>query len=196
MTPDETTTADPVEDPRVAHTRKVVLLAAIELLEREGHEAVTPLRIAECTGIARTTIYRHWPERRDLIADAIEAHQLDWSFETSGDLRGDLKRYLDRVVARLTAGPLPPFFVALIERAEHDEEFADIHCRMADRRSRPIVAILEAAIERGELPSDLDVPAAVATIDGPIFYRRLIRREPLSDSFVAGVIEGFLARFE
>jgi hypothetical protein len=100
------------------------------------------------------------------------------------------------VVARLTAGPLPPFFATLIERAEHDEEFADLHCRMAELRSRPVVAVLEAAVDRGDLPADLDVPAAVATIDGPVFYRRLISREPLTDEFLEGVIDGFLARFD
>lgn len=193
LTLDEPATS---EDPRIAHTRKVVLAAAIELLRAEGHEAVTPLRIAECTGIARTTVYRHWPERRDLIADAIEAHKPDWGFESSGDLRADLTRYVDRVVTRLTSGPLPPSFVTLIERAEHDEEFADLHCRMADHRSQPIVAVLEAAIARGDLPADLDVSAAVAAIDGPIFYRRLIRREPLTDAFVTSVVDGFLARFD
>lgn len=127
------------EDPRIAHTRKVVLAAAIDLLKSEGHEAVTPLRIAEHTGIARTTIYRHWPERRDLIADAIEEHKPDWGFESSGDLSADLTVYLGKVVARLTSGPLPQFFVTLIERAEHDPDFADMHCRMAEHRSQPLV---------------------------------------------------------
>ena len=183
------------EDPRVAHTRKVVLAAAMELLTSEGHEAVTPLRIAESTGIARTTIYRHWPERRDLIADAIEAHRPDWQFESSGDLRTDLLCHLQRVASRLDAGPLPPFFATLIERAEHDEELAELHCRMADRRTRPVVAALEAGIERGDLPVGLDVSAAVAAIDGPVFYRRLISREPLTDGFVADVVDGFLARY-
>lgn len=183
------------EDPRVVHTRKVVLGAAMDLLRSEGHEAVTPLRIAECTGIARTTIYRHWPERRDLIADAIESHRPDWQFESTGDIRTDLMHHLERVVARLNAGPLPPFFATLIERAEHDDEFAELHCRLADHRSRPVVAALEAAIERGQIPADLDISVAVATIDGPVFYRRLVSREPLDDTFIASVVDGFLAQF-
>ncbi len=185
----------PQEDPRVVHTRKVVLSAAMDLLLSEGHEAVTPLRISDCTGIARTTIYRHWPDRRELIADAIREHKPDWAIESSGDLRTDLRRYFDHVVARLTAGPLPPLFATLIERAEHDPEFADLHCRIVDHRSRPLVAILEAAIERGELPGDLDVSAAIGTLDGPILFRRLITREPLSDEFVDWIIETFLGRF-
>lgn len=183
------------DDPRIAHTRRVVLAAAIELLKSEGHEAVTPLRIAEQTGVARTTIYRHWPDRRDLITDAIEEHKPDWNFESCGDLRADLTMYLNQVVTRLTSGPLPQFFVTLIERAEHDQDFADMHCRMAEHRSRPIVQVLEAAIERKELPADLDVPAAIAAINGPVFYRRLITREPLTESFVANIVDGFLARF-
>ncbi len=195
MTLEESISRHTTDDPRIAHTRKVVLAAAIELLKTEGHEAVTPLRIAERTGIARTTIYRHWPNRRDLISDAIEAHKPNWEFETSGDLGADLTSYLNQMVARLTSGPLPQFFVTLIERAEHDEEFADMHCRMAEHRSQPIVAVLESAIARGELPKDLDVPAAIAAINGPVFYRRLITREPLTDSFVATIVDGFLARF-
>ena len=184
------------DDPRVIHTRRVVLAAAMELLRSEGHEAVTPLRIAERTGIARTTIYRHWPERRDLIADAIQAHRPDWQFESTGEVRADLVRHLERVVARLNAGPLPPFFATLIERAEHDQELAELHCRMADHRSRPVVMALEAAIERGELPADFDTSGAVALIDGPVFYRRLISREPLDNDFIATIVDAFLARFD
>jgi AcrR family transcriptional regulator len=184
------------EDPRVTHTRTAVLSTVMDLLRSEGYEAVTPVRISDATGIARTTIYRHWPNRRDLIADAIAAHKLEWQIESSGDLRTDLRTYLQRVVTRLTAGPVPPFFATLIERAEHDEEFADLQCRMAELRSRPVVAVLEAAIERGDLPADLDVSAAVAAIDGPVFYRRLISREPLTEQFVESVIDGFLARFD
>jgi AcrR family transcriptional regulator len=183
----------PSEDPRVAHTRRVVLGAAMDLLRSDGYEAVTPVRISEATGVARTTIYRHWPDRRELIADAIELHKPDWHIESSGDLRTDLTTYLQRVVARLAAGPLPPMFVTLIERAEHDEEFEQLHCRLAGRRSQPLVAVLDAAVERGELPADLDRSAAVALIDGPVLFRRLVTREPLDDDFIAGVVDSFIA---
>ena len=181
------------EDPRVAHTRKVVLAAAMELLRSEGYEAVTHVRVSEATGVARTTVYRHWPDRRELIADAIEAHKPDWNIESSGDLRTDLQRYLRRVIDRLTAGPLPPMFVTLIERAEHDEDFEQLHCRLAGRRSRPLVELLDAAVARGELPSDLDRSAAVALIDGPVFFRRLVTREPLGEDFVDRVVDTFIA---
>ena len=81
------------------------------------------------------------------------------------------------------------------ERAEHDEEFAALHCRMADHRARPVVSALEAAVGRGDLPQDIDLSATVALIDGPVFFRRLISREPLDDTFINSVVDGFLARY-
>ena len=51
-----------------AATEEQVLVAAFRLLAEEGPQEVTPVRIHAETGIARTTIYRHWPDRVELLS--------------------------------------------------------------------------------------------------------------------------------
>ena len=58
-------------DPRVVRTRRDVLAAAREVLLEEGWEGVTVSRVADRSGYARTTLYRHWPQRLDLLRDLI-----------------------------------------------------------------------------------------------------------------------------
>ena len=59
-------------DPRVAHTRSVVLGATVEILAEEGFERLTVEAVAERSGVARSTIYRNWPERSDLLSDGFD----------------------------------------------------------------------------------------------------------------------------
>jgi AcrR family transcriptional regulator len=103
--------ADTVEDARVARTRSDVARAALEVLTREGSDAVTHARIAEIAGYSKTTLYAHWPARFDLIAVALEGIGEMPHHERSGDLRTDLigeltvfrqavvEMHLDRILA-------------------------------------------------------------------------------------------------
>ena len=61
------------ENPRTTRVRRIVLEAATELLIEEGHSAVTPHQVSKTTGIARSTIYRHWPDPDSLLIDAIDS---------------------------------------------------------------------------------------------------------------------------
>jgi hypothetical protein len=58
-------------DPRVARTQATALGAAIELLAERGYSGFSVEGVVERTGVAKTTLYRHWPTRDDLLAAAI-----------------------------------------------------------------------------------------------------------------------------
>lgn len=102
---------DGVQDARVARTRGDVARAALEVLTREGSDAVTHARVAEIAGYSKTTLYTHWPARFDLIAIALDAIGDMPHHERSGDMRADLigelkifrqavvEMHLDRVLA-------------------------------------------------------------------------------------------------
>lgn len=98
-------------DARVARTRSDVARAALEVLTKEGSDAVTHARVAEVAGYSKTTLYAHWPARLDLIAVALDAIGELPHHERTGDLRTDLigeltifrqaviDMHLDRVLA-------------------------------------------------------------------------------------------------
>lgn len=69
MTIDLTTPTEPALDPRVQRTRQRVLDAADSLLLEGGPRAVTVDAVVARSGVAKTTVYRHWPSHQDLLVD-------------------------------------------------------------------------------------------------------------------------------
>jgi len=171
----------------------VVLDAARRLLVDEGSEAVTPLRISEMTGVARTTIYRHWPDREQLLLETLAAEEPDHPSSRTGNLREDLITFLEHVARRIGRRPMAPLLAAMAERAQRDPETASLQRDRLEHRMEPLREILEAGIETGELPGNLDVGATVARLAGPLFYQRLIARGAAGRELITSLVDTFLA---
>jgi AcrR family transcriptional regulator len=93
-------------DPRVERSREAVLDAGVELLLEGGLHAVTVEAIVERSGVARSTVYRHWHSRNDLIVDTVNRVMPpapDVLFE--GTLRERLRTLVEARVDRLQALP-------------------------------------------------------------------------------------------
>jgi AcrR family transcriptional regulator len=60
--------------PRDQHADAKILKAAMCLLEKHGFRAVTLEGIAEEAGVARTTVYRRWPNKAAIVMDAFLTH--------------------------------------------------------------------------------------------------------------------------
>lgn len=165
-------------DPRVARTRARVLEVGRRLLDEEGPDAVTHLRIGEITGIARTTIYRHFPDPESLLA-AVLADGDDARPDTSGPqldtgtLVGDLDAYLDVVRRRAGGRGRDGHRLGhLLSHAERHARFAEMRDHRMRRLLTPLEALLTRARERGELDHDVDAADAAAELLGPLFFRR------------------------
>ena len=61
-------------DPRMARTRERVLGAAWELLNEVGFDGVTVELVSERSGVARSTLYRHWRSMPEVLRDALAPH--------------------------------------------------------------------------------------------------------------------------
>lgn len=163
-------------DPRVARTRATVISVGRELLDRDGPDAVTHLRIGELTGIARTTIYRHFPDPETLLAAVMadgdeRPEEPDGRFDT-GTLAGDLDVFLDLVRQRAGRGRDGHRLGHLLSHAERHARFAEMRDRRMDRLLLPLDGILHRARERGELDHTVDPADAAAELLGPLFFRR------------------------
>lgn len=181
-------------DPRVARSRAAILAATSALLVEGGFSGVTIEGIAERAGVAKTTVYRHWKSRSQLVFDAFESmlEPGHGGRAISADVRGDLASILRGLIRGLTVTRWAPAVSALIEAGDRDPELQALVREFLAQRMRPFRKVLGAAIERGELAPDLDIEAAVDMLAGPIFFRRLVSREPLPLEFAERVVEQFL----
>ncbi len=168
-------------DARVARSREAVLRAVLEVLAERGSAGCTMEAVACHAGVAKTTVYRHWGSLGPLLVDAMESLIEQPATPNSGDLRADmfdLLRRLRDTLWRSSAGAAMP---ALLDLADADPDFR-VRCQdfLAERRL-PLRTVLELAQGRGELSRNLDLELTIDRLGGPLFYRRLVRREEMSD---------------
>jgi hypothetical protein len=82
---------------------------------------------------------------------------------------------------------------SIVDAAEHDPEFADIHSRIQHGHAAPLRAALDRAVLSGEIPSTTDRDAIAAASLGPLFYRRWFYREQIDAEFVDLVVRNAVA---
>ena len=184
---------DATVDPRVARTRHAVLAAALEVLLDEGWERVTLGRVAERSGYARTTLYRHWPQRLDLLRDLIREEARLAHTTPMGDLRDDLVAELEAFRVAVTSTGLGRVMIAIGQQARDDAELADLNRSMRAEGARVLEAIVVDAVAAGDLPRGLRADAAVAQLVGPVLFRYLFEDDDALDhEFVVSVVDWFL----
>jgi TetR/AcrR family transcriptional regulator of autoinduction and epiphytic fitness len=167
------------EDPRVERSRRVVLQAALDELGAVGYGAFTIESVAARAGVGKSTIYRHWPDKLALIADAFETFHVEMvpSVET-GSARERVTRLVGHVAEIVVDSTFSVCIPALIEGAERDPRVRAFHHRYSATRRQSLVEIIAEGIATGELPTHLDPELAALALLGPIFYRRLMSSEP------------------
>jgi AcrR family transcriptional regulator len=179
-------------DPRVERTRHAALAAAAAILEEQGWEAVTHVAVSERSGVGRSTLYRHWPDATGLLIEVISEQALAGRAAPTGDLRQDLLAELERFRLRLHDPACERGMVTVMERATVDPDFADMRVAITTDATKAIRVSLEAAGGRGEIDLSSGVDVLIAQLAGPLAYRRLFARQPVTRRFVAEVVDSFL----
>ena len=183
------------ENPRTARVRQIMLDAARDLLIKEGAGALTAVRIAEETGVARSTIYSHWPNHTALLLDAIDRIVSPHSPTSITDnLEEDLNTALSDLRMRMTKRPFRIIFGALLDHANRNRGAVAAQRRLVNGVLQPVHDILSAAKGRGDLPSAVDVETASAQLAGPLFVQHVMLRTTISDLLIRQTIAQFLGQ--
>ena len=176
-------------DPRVLVSRERVLTTTLDLLTEAGLDELTIDEISRRSGVAKTTIYRHWPNRSALVIDAcLRMTDGEEAPPDTGSLDGDVRAILTHIAESLTTARWSSIVPSIVDAAEHDPAFADIHSQIQRRHAAPLRSALERAALRGEIPSAADRDAMAAALLGPLFYRRWFSREQIDAAFLEMII--------
>jgi AcrR family transcriptional regulator len=175
--------------PRSEAARRKVLGAASDLMAARGVASLTIDEVATVSGVAKTTIYRHWPERSSLIVDAVNAQLEHVRIPDTGSLRGDLEAFFGAMIRSTLSGNVGQIIPCLVEAAGRDPEMASLLERIGAERERIITAIVSRAVDRGELHNGLDIDTVVGVIVGPVVFQKLIRRRPLTATYIGACLD-------
>ena len=181
-------------DPRVLVSRERVLTTTLDLLMESGLGELTIDDISRRSGVAKTTIYRHWANRSALVIDAC-SRMTDGQEAPpdTGSLEGDLRAILTGIADLLGTARWSSILPSIVDAAEHDPEFAGIHSRIQRGHAAPLRAALDRAALREEIPPAADRNAIAAALLGPLFYRRWFSREQIDAEFLEMITQSAIA---
>ena len=175
---------------RSSRVRAAAIAATLAELAEHGYAALSLERIARRAGVNKTSLYRRWRTREQLVLDAM----LDRAGEQipvpdTGSLREDLLALARTVVANATAPEVAAMARAVVAQSPHDAELAAANARFWTQRIAIDGAIVERAIERGEARPGTEPARVVEAVIGPIHLRLLLTGEPVDDAFLEEVVE-------
>ena len=176
-------------DVRVRHSKEVVMATTYELLAEEGLAGVTVDAVARRSGVAKTTIYRHWPSREALLLDACAQMGPHFDVPDAGSFSKDLRALAERVVEQLLAGPYAAILLSLMDAAERNPDVASLLAGAQIKLVEAVRTVLTRAQARGELRRLPEASEVAALVVGPLLYRRLFSHESASEGFFRLVID-------
>ena len=164
-----------------------------ELLSSEGLAGVTVDAVARRSGVAKTTIYRHWPSREALLLDACAQLGPHFDIPDAGSFPKDLRALAQRLVEQLLDGPYAAILLSLMDAAERNPDLAALLAAAQTKLVEAVRTVLARARVRGELRRLPDPSNVAALILGPLLYRRLFSHEPLSEGVFKLVVDNVVS---
>ena len=183
---------DTVVEPRIARTREVVFAAAIDIVAERGFAGATIDAIARRAGVARSTIYRNWPNRFDLLLEATATEIGGIEAIPVGALRPDLVALVRHLAEVLASDRLGSVAAALIVESRRDAELDALRERFLEHRRQAVGKVMRTAIERGEVRADTDVLAAVDELSAAVFYRVMILRSTTDEAWAERLVDRWI----
>lgn len=179
-------------DPRVTRTREIVLAAVLEELGEVGHSRFTIESVAGRCGVGKSTIYRHWDGKDDLIIDAMETLNTQPAPELGGPPRERIRQLLTHLTRAITHGTLGAATPALIEAAERDVPMREHFHAYTRTRRQALVDAVTACVDAGIVDEDVDPELAAYALAGAVFYARLMTPTSLTETQIDQLVSTVL----
>jgi AcrR family transcriptional regulator len=178
--------------PRSAAADAAILRATREALVDLGWSKLTVGDVAARAGVAKTTIYRRWPGKNELVVDAVAELFDELCVPDRGTLAADIEGVVLQFAAILARPEAKSGLMAVVTEAIRDDALRErIRRSIVNRQKRLVLEGRERAQRRGELPEGTDPEEAARTVDlifdvvaGAVVHRTLVSSEPADEQWV------------
>jgi AcrR family transcriptional regulator len=162
--------------------------ATLEAFAEQGYAGLTIEAVALRAGVNKTTIYRRWPSKVELLGAAlVSLRDEEPEPPDTGSLREDLLQLLRQVAARMATPRWRAIMQSLLI-GNADPEIQGVLQRMRDARPSIPSLVIERAITRRELPKGSDADLIASALLGPLHTRTYWKRQSVDDAFIRGLV--------
>lgn len=171
--------------PRSEESRRSILRSTLKLLKQNGGFPELSIEaIAADANVGKTTVYRWWPTKAALVADAFSTSAEDeLQFPNTGSVQRDMSLQMRRLI-RIFRSERGKVVAALLAGGQSDPELIGaFRDRFLWPRRKQAYQTLQRGIDRGELPADSNLDLILDSLYGPIYMRFLIRHDKLDEGF-------------
>jgi AcrR family transcriptional regulator len=175
---------------RGEEVRRLILEIAIDLVFEVGFRSVSVESIAAKSGVAKTTIYRRWPNKAAVVMDAFMMRVGSETLFPPAKKLTDRIRLQMHAMAKVFMGKDGALVRGLLAEAQFDPELAKaFRERWTLPRRAMAVGVFREAIERGELRPGIDPETAIDLLYAPLYYRLQMGTGDLSENYIEGLFE-------
>jgi AcrR family transcriptional regulator len=156
-------------------------------LAEVGYARMSMEAVARRAGVGKAALYRRWSSKQEMLSELIRTAVEDTipPAPATGALRTDLAEILTAIRGQLGHPVVGSVGPGLLAEVRHTSELAEVvHTAVATPRRAAGRAVLQAAIDRGELPERLDMELALDLLIAPLVFRMLIMDGPSDDGYL------------
>ena len=171
--------------PRSEQARQAILRTTLKILGKNGFSDFKIEEVAARASVGKATVYRWWPNKGALIADAFASSTTrKLRFPDTGSVYADMSQQMRQLI-KVFRSRRGRIVSAILAAGQRDKDLIEaFRERFLWPRRREAYATLRRGIERGELRRDLDPDLLLDSLYGPIYMRFLIQHDRLTPEFV------------
>lgn len=183
--------------PRNPETREKILKAAYEMLIEVGFMDLTIEGVAAKAGVGKPTIYRRWTCKASLAMDAfLEIVNPEITFPNTGSAKEDFREQMYKLV-KLMNSPRGEVLANVIGCGQANEELmVAFRKNWLLPRREDAQQIFQRGVTKGQLKEGIDIEVAIDALYSPLFYRLLLKHQPLTNKFVDRLLDIVLRGLE
>ncbi|AGL16838.1 TetR/AcrR family transcriptional regulator [Actinoplanes sp. N902-109] len=171
---------------------QAILQATFDLLGETGYQGLRVDAVAARAQASKATLYRHWPTKAELVADAVRVcKSAPEAVPDTGSLRGDLMTWFGEM-AETISGQEGPILAGLFMALRTEPELAAQLRPLRDSKKPCAEAICARAAARGELPGRYDADLIDEIVPAQLFMRCFALGEPLDESYLEHLIDDII----
>lgn len=176
--------------PRSEQARLAILRSTLKILGKHGFSDLTIEDVAAHARVGKATVYRWWPNKAALIADAFASSTTSaLHFPDTGSVYSDMSQQMRQLV-KIFRSRRGRIVSAILGGGQSDRDLiVAFRTRFLMPRRLEAYSTLRRGIRRGELRKDIDMDLLLDSLYGPIYMRFLIRHDKMTPEFIDHLCE-------